>query len=73
MVRYSNRVSKETIRGIAMAAGLELCPFFRCALMANESERDLDTKSLNCCPPCQGKLNDAIQQRGLPPSGNMRW
>ena len=58
--RLRARVEKETLRAIATLAGVEACPFPRCALHAHTNDAELDFKARNPCPPCQGTVATAL-------------
>jgi len=65
MEKYARRVEKESMRLIGQLIGLNPCPFPRCALYIAASEQELDAKSRNLCPPCQGKAAELLRAKGV--------
>ena len=59
------RVQREVLRGYGWLAGLEGCPFPLCVLTACGSPEELDTMSMNYCPPCWEKLRGLEAEKGL--------
>lgn len=62
---YRHRLEKETLRAVALLAGLEDCQWPRCALHPHRTVEELDFKSRNLCPPCQDRLREALQRSGV--------
>ncbi len=58
-------INKEAMRGVGLMLGMQPCPFFRCALYQAPTERDLRAKGQNYCPPCWGKVADAMKNNEL--------
>jgi hypothetical protein len=59
------RIEKETMRSVALLAGMPDCPFPRCALRAHASEAEMDFKARNLCPPCLVKTQGKLQALGV--------
>jgi len=59
------RVEKESLRTIALIAGVPACPFLRCALLTHKNDHELDVKSRNPCPPCLATVREKIESMGL--------
>ena len=59
---YARRVEKFAVSGVALQLGLIPCPFPRCALYQHETVQELDEKARGLCPPCMGKLPEAIER-----------
>ena len=58
------RVQREALRATAVALGVPPCPFPVCALSDCDSDSDLDRRSANPCPPCQGRVDAILRKRG---------
>jgi predicted Zn-dependent protease len=48
---YEKRIMKESVRAIGLLIGLEPTRFPRCAMFPWQTEKELDRKGLNLCPP----------------------
>jgi hypothetical protein len=59
---YARRVEKLAVAGVAMQLGMAPCPFPRCALYQHETVQELDEKARGLCPPCTGKLEEALER-----------
>jgi len=59
---YARRVEKMAVAGVAMQLGMVPCPFPRCALYQHETVQELDEKARGLCPPCSGKLQEALER-----------
>lgn len=57
------RLKKESIRCVALLAGLPPCPSPRCALWHYTNDAGLDAKGQTLCPPCYLKFD--ARDRGL--------
>ena len=62
---FARRVEKETMRQIGRMIGMEDCPILACAMFRATNDSDLDTKSLNFCPPCSLKVEALLKAKGL--------
>jgi hypothetical protein len=65
VVMIQRLINKEAMRGVGLMLGMQPCPFFRCALHHAQTERDLRAKGQNYCPPCWGKVADAMKNNEL--------
>lgn len=61
------RVDRETMRALGTLLALSECPNPTCALSKHESIKFLDMKGRNFCPPCQGRAEHALRERGFVP------
>ena len=67
---YARRLEKESIRCVALLAGLPPCPSPRCALWHYTDNAGLDRKGRNLCPPCYKKY-EALDLAGpCPPEAD---
>ena len=62
---YLRRVEKESMRVIGESLGLPECPLPLCAMNQSKTERALDTKGWNLCPPCDVKAQAILKQKGV--------
>ncbi len=65
--KYLRRVEKESMRMVGELLGLSVCPFPRCALSITLTDRELDDKGLNLCPPCDLKAQQVLLKDGVVP------
>ncbi len=61
---HTERIQRESVRMVAQLLGVGICVFPRCAMSVARSEAELDEKSLNLCPPCAVKAEEALKQLG---------
>lgn len=58
------RAGQESLRILAMLAGVEACPFPLCVLTGFSDPAELDEMSENYCPPCFERLRKAMMEKG---------
>lgn len=63
--QYAQRLEKESVRVTGSLLGLSPCPMPRCALCRTTTERALDEKGRNLCPPCRGKALRVLETKGI--------
>ncbi|MBR6021546.1 MAG: hypothetical protein IK066_03910 [Kiritimatiellae bacterium] len=63
--QLAGRVTREVLRGYAWLVGLEWCPFPLCVLTGCHSPEELDSMSLNYCPPCWEKIRGLETELGF--------
>ena len=64
---FKRRVEMESLRTVALLMGVPACPFWGCALQSHRTDKDLDRKSRNPCPPCQFKIRKKLREAGASP------
>lgn len=64
-LQYAKRLERETIRLVGMSIGLLVCPFPRCALSEWRTQKELDFKGRNLCPPCHGRAEKIMLESGM--------
>ena len=62
--QYARRVEKESLNVIGKLLGLDICPSPQCALSLANTEKQLDAKARDLCPPCRMKAEQAIRAFG---------
>ncbi|HDL77202.1 MAG TPA: hypothetical protein ENG36_00345 [Lentisphaerae bacterium] len=62
--RYCRRIERQVMRIIGMLLGLSPCPNPRCVMHHYRTLDELDEMGRNFCPPCLGRLEEAVAAKG---------
>jgi len=65
MERYARRIEREVMQSMGLLLGLSACPNPQCALWFYSTDKELDMKGRNFCPPCLQKVQKNAIAAGM--------
>lgn len=63
--QFARRLDRECIRAIGGIFGIQPCLNPRCVMFKHASEKELDAKGRNFCPPCRERFVAALKEKGI--------
>jgi len=63
--RYARRIEREVMQSMGLLLGLSACPNPQCALWFYSTDKELDMKGRNFCPPCLQKIQQNAVAAGM--------
>lgn len=63
--QFNRRVEAEVLCVLGLVLGLKPCPFPRCCMFTDVADPAYNEKARDYCPPCHGKLENLLTQRGV--------